>query len=232
MGFRKNLWVGVIVAVIFAEVSVFAVDSVPAGRSYTNSLGMKLVRIEAGEFMMGCLPDKLPGGVASEGFMQDGDHDEKPAHKVAISKAFYMGQYEVTNAQYERFDPSHRLVRGKLGFSIENDEAVVFVSWNDAKAFCQWLSKKEGLPYRLATEAEWEYACRAGTKTIFHTGVFLPFRNVVRQDESALKMGSYFILIPKYAFHTFLRFSAASLIFSRRKRRKTQKNSVCKNYVK
>ncbi|MHC4648726.1 MAG: formylglycine-generating enzyme family protein, partial [Planctomycetota bacterium] len=106
--------------------------------------------------------------------MRDGDADERPTHKVTISNSFYIGAYEVTNARFEQFDPSHRLVRGKLGFSIENHEAVVFVSWHDAKAFCRWLSKKEGLPYRLATESEWEYACRAGTRTVFHTGDSLP----------------------------------------------------------
>ncbi len=148
--------------------------SMPREQSFTNSLGMKFVRIESGEFMMGGLHKELPGGLAPEGFMRGGDFDEQPAHKVKITKPFYMGTYEVTNRQYEQFDPSHRLVRGKLGFSIDNDEAVVFVSWEDAKAFCDWLSKKEAMPYRLPTEAEWEYACRAGTTTVFHTGDSLP----------------------------------------------------------
>ncbi|HUU93868.1 MAG TPA: SUMF1/EgtB/PvdO family nonheme iron enzyme [Phycisphaerae bacterium] len=131
-------------------------DTTPA----VNSVGMKLVRIEPGSFTMG-------GGAG-------GDFDERPAHKVTIRRAFLMGATEVTNAQYEQFDPEHKKRRGKLGFSKADDEAVVFVSWHEATAFCEWLSKKEGKPCRLPTEAEWEYACRAGTTTAFSTGDSLP----------------------------------------------------------
>jgi len=146
----------------------------PGVKKFVNSIGMELVRIEAGEFLMGIESKSLPKELAKKKYQLDGDADEQPVHKVTISRAFYMGIYEVSNAQYERFDPTHRYLRGKLGFSIDNDEAVVFVSWHDANAFCDWLSKKEGLPYRLPTEAEWEYACRAGTTSIFHTGNSLP----------------------------------------------------------
>ena len=125
-----------------------------------NSIGMKFVRIEPGSFLMG----------QEEG----GDWDERPVHKVNITRPFCMAVTEVTNAQYEKFDPEHRKLRGKLGFSRDDDEAVVFVSWDDANRFCEWLSKKEGKPYRLPTEAEWEYACRAGTTTSYHTGQALP----------------------------------------------------------
>ncbi len=85
-----------------------------------------------------------------------------------------MAATEVTNAQYEQFDPEHRELRGKLGFSKQDDEAVVFVRWHDAVKFCEWLSKKEDKSYRLPTEAEWEHACRAGTTTAYHTGDSLP----------------------------------------------------------
>jgi len=101
---------------------------------------------------------------------QGGDWDERPAHKVRITKSFGMALTEVTNTQYEQFDPKHRGLRGKLGFSRGDDEAVVFVSWHEAVEFCRWLSEKEGRSYRLPTEAEWEYACRAGTTTAYHTG--------------------------------------------------------------
>ena len=126
--------------------------------------------------------DKLPDAAldAKENGGRDiwvperGDFDERPMHRITISQPFYMGIYEVTNRQYEEFDRLHAHLRGKRGFSIDHDEAVVFVSWHEAKAFCDWLSKKEGLPYRLPTEAEWEYACRAGTTTAFWTGDALP----------------------------------------------------------
>jgi len=124
-----------------------------------NTIGMKLVRIEPGSFSMGS---------------DEGNWDERPVHRVTITRPFLMGATEVTNAQYERFDPEHEELRGKLGFSQQDDETVVFVSWHDAVAFCRWLGEKEGKPYRLPTEAEWEYACRAGTATPFHTGETLP----------------------------------------------------------
>jgi len=167
----------------------------PVGHEYTNSIGMKFVRIEPGSFLMGEYNTPMPIELTkplsypriddlrrnfpqgdpdkfqiTTGHVRNGDYDEKPVHRVTISKPLYMGVFEVTNAQYEKFDPSHRALRGKRGFSKEDDEAVVFVSWYEAKAFCEWLSQKEGLPYRLPTEAEWEYACRAGTTTLYWTG--------------------------------------------------------------
>lgn len=132
----------------------------------TNSIGMKLVRIDAGGFIMGT-GDGPPKARAE---FNERDYDEAPAHRVKISKPFYLGIHEVTNAEYEQFDPKHKALRGKRGSSKGDDHPVVYVTWHDAVAFCQWLSKKEGKPYRLPTEAEWEYACRAGTTTKFHTG--------------------------------------------------------------
>ncbi len=115
-----------------------------------NSLGMQLTPIPAGSFHMG-----------SHG--QGELYDEFPIHPVTITKPFLMGATEVTNAQYEQFDPSHKELRGKYGLSKGDDEAVIFVDYYEAEAFCDWLSKKEGKTYRLPTEAEWEYACRAGS---------------------------------------------------------------------
>ena len=127
---------------------------------FTNSIGMKFVHLKPDSFLMGS--DK------------GGDFDERPVHRVKISQSFALAVTEVSNAQYEQFDPAHRQLRGKLGLSKEDDEAVVFVSWHDAAKFCEWLSKKEGQPYHLPTEAEWEYACRAGTTTAYYTGESLP----------------------------------------------------------
>ena len=155
------------------------------GEMHTNSIGMQFVRIEPGNFMMGsenaALSDELIDGKA---YLRDGDADEKPVHQVTLTTPFYIGIFQVTNAQYEEFQPAHNKLRGLpntgsqaspyIGFSQDDDEAVVFVDWHDANRFCEWLSEKEGLPYRLPTEAEWEYVCRAGTMTHFHTGGTLP----------------------------------------------------------
>lgn len=127
-----------------------------SGFAQTKPL-IELVEIPAGSYYMG-----------SEG--KGENFDEAPAHKVNISKAFRMGVTEVTNAQYEQFRPEHKKLRGKNNVSTEDDDAVVNVSYQDAVDFCKWLSEKEGKTYRLPTEAEWEYACRAGTYTLFYTG--------------------------------------------------------------
>ena len=141
--------------------------------AFTNMIGMQFVKVEPGAFAMGNdtpLPDdlvRLPNRAR-------GDFDERPVHRVSISRSFHFGAAPVTNAQYEQYDPKHSAVRGKLGYSNDDDEAVVFVSWNDAVGFCEWLTEREGRPYRLPTEAEWEYACRAGTDTPYSAADTLP----------------------------------------------------------
>lgn len=160
-----------------------------ATSAVANSIGMKLVRIPAGEFDMGSAPGE-PGHVANEG----------PVHRVRITKAFEMGVHEVTNAQFEAFvkatgyaTEAERDVEGGFGIDFERaeviqdpdtdwrnpgfpgfppgpDHPVLMISWRDAEAFCRWLSQKEGRRYRLPTEAEWEYAARGGTRTPWWTG--------------------------------------------------------------
>ncbi len=163
------------------EASHFYVGSLAGSGYKVNSLGMGLVRIESGTFLMGS---------------EEGEYDEQPVGMVHITQPFYMGVTPVTNAQYEQFDAYQRLLRGKRGISAADDEAVVNVSWYDAVAFTEWLSLKEGIPYRLPTEAEWEYACRAGTTSHYNTGDSLPSiyhlnqKNVVYPEVVSLAVGS------------------------------------------
>ncbi len=171
-----------------------AVAAAQEAKTFTNSIGMRFVRIEAGAFMMGT--GDAPPKTRAE--WNERDHDESPAHRVAISKPYYVGIFEVTNAQYEAFDPKHMTQRGKRGSGKADDDPVVYVTWHDAVAFCEWLSKKEGKTYRLPTEAEWEYACRAGTTTPFNTGDKLTANDAnfgrAKDDKilkAAIKVGSY-----------------------------------------
>src|SRR5262245_23911966 len=152
-------------------------------QSMANSLGMNLLLIPRGQFLMGS-----PKG-------EEDRLDEELPHEVEITQPFYMGRHEVTVGQFKAFvkDANHLTEAEKDGkggrafdgqefvqkpeftwknlhFAQLDDHPVVVVSWNDAVAFCAWLSKKEGRTYRLPTEAEWEYACRGGTKTRFHVG--------------------------------------------------------------
>ncbi|MHC4572927.1 MAG: SUMF1/EgtB/PvdO family nonheme iron enzyme [Planctomycetota bacterium] len=186
----KNLTMFVSVILVTATVACSA--EMPTGKEYTNFIGMKFVRIEPGEFEMGqlktlpweILPHNHGRGDRIDGLI-DGDFDERPVHTVRISSPLYMGVFEVTNLQYELFDPGHKRLRGKEGFSTDDNSAGVNVNWYEAQAFCRWLSDKEGLPCRLPTEAEWEYACRAGTKTNFYTGDVLPREFLKRPAGSA-----------------------------------------------
>ena len=164
----------------------------------TNSLGTKLVLIPAGEFYMGSTPREI-GQVKrfAPTFKKEWEQEEQPQHRVRISRPFYLGLHEVTRKEFAQFvrttgyqTDAKRDGKGGCGFdaatgefrqdpvydwqnpgfSQQENEPVVNVSWNDATAFCDWLSRKEKAVYRLPTEAEWEYACRAGTISLFCTG--------------------------------------------------------------
>ena len=127
-------------------------DHLGAPVQITNAIGMKFNLIPPGEFTM--------GSPASE----PGRRDNETQHRVEITKPFYLSAYEVTQAQYVQVmgnNPSHNKGRTK---PVEN------VSWHDAVAFFGKLSDEEGVEYRLPTEAEWEYACRAGTTTTYSFG--------------------------------------------------------------
>jgi len=145
---------------------------------------IKLKRLAAGTFRMGS-----PDG--------DWDADEHPQHEVRITRPFYLGVTEVTRGQFrlfvdetgykteaekdgkggygwkeeaKKFEQNPRFTWQNPGFEQTDEHPVVDVSWNDAQEFLAWLSQKEGKTYRLPTEAEWEYACRAGTKTAYFSG--------------------------------------------------------------
>jgi formylglycine-generating enzyme required for sulfatase activity len=135
-------------------------------RETLSSTGMAMVRIVPGAFTMG--QGDAPPRSREEWLARDAD--EAPARRVTISRPFLLGACEVTNAQFERFDPGHARWRGRDGVSPGDDDPAVFVTWAQAAAFCDWLAAREGKPCRLPTEAEWEYACRAGTTTPYNTG--------------------------------------------------------------
>ncbi len=136
----------------------------------TNSVGMELVRIPAGSFMMG---ESRPVSAALQGPVSGayGNEDEVPVHRVTLTYEFLMSVREVTAEQYRQFRADY------VGPEPFQDDASG-VSWTDAVAFCDWLSVKEGRPYRLPTEAEWEYACRAGSQSLFWSGDEPPVEDV------------------------------------------------------
>jgi formylglycine-generating enzyme required for sulfatase activity len=163
-------------------------------RTIINSIGMTLALIKAGEFLMGS-DETDPDGYDNEFLDKAAGRKEK--HRVRITRPFYLGVTEVTRGQFRRFvddagyqTEAEKDVKGGYGWNEEtkkfeqnpkytwqnagfeqtDEHPVVNVSWNDAVAFAQWLSRKERKTYRLPTEAEWEYACRATTATCFSSG--------------------------------------------------------------
>lgn len=151
-----------------------------------NSIGMRMVSIMPGEFLMGS-PDSDP----------DAHPDEKPQHRVRINRPFFIGMHQVTLGQFRKFveetkyvteyesngqgsyalvlatgkvEPKPEFKWSNIGFQQDDNHPVVGVSWNDAQKFCEWLGNREKRKYRLPTEAEWEYCCRAGTTTRFANG--------------------------------------------------------------
>ncbi|MGA2139782.1 MAG: SUMF1/EgtB/PvdO family nonheme iron enzyme [Verrucomicrobiia bacterium] len=134
---------------------------------YINSLGMKLVRIEPGTFLMG-LPENLTNAV---GPISPVGGPMYTQHKVTLTKPYFIGAFEVTNKQFDMFDVNHEHRRPKYQEGPDYDNHPVQpVTWQEAQLFCRWLSEKEGHLYGLNTEAQWEFACRAGTTTRTYWG--------------------------------------------------------------
>lgn len=178
-------------------------DPAPAGKgkSFGDSIGLVMVDIPAGSFEMG-ITDARAASLNLNLEQSDKSRiaSARPSHKVEITKPFAMSAYETTVGQFQAFvdDAKYRtegersaeggwgLDQGKRaivqaprftwkrpGFPTGEKYPVCVVSWNDAVAFCKWLTEKsagEGVIYRLPTEAEWEYACRAGTTTPYSFG--------------------------------------------------------------
>lgn len=121
-----------------------------------GSLGPEMVWIPTGSFQMGSIQGK-------------GNNDEKPVHSVSINR-FAMGRHEITFAEYDKFaQTTNRKKPNDQGWGRDN-KPVIMVSWKDATAYAAWLSQETGKSYRLPTEAEWEYAARAGTITARYWG--------------------------------------------------------------
>jgi len=129
-----------------------------------EGISLDLGLIPTGEFLMGDA---------------DGAPDEKPLTPTRVEKPFYLSRYEITNAQYRLFDPSHDSAyismsnkdQQKRGHAINGDkQPVARISWEQAMDYCAWLSERTGLKFTLPTEAQWEWACRAGSATSFFYG--------------------------------------------------------------
>ena len=145
----------------------------------------EMMVVPSGSFMMGS-PASERGRESNEG----------PQHRVTISKPFAVGKYEVTRGQYEEFanETRHRNNEWRNpGFKQSANHPVVNVSWEDAKAYTEWLSKKTGQNYRLLNEVEWEYVVRAGTTTAYHFGATIsPTQaNYGDHNNGTVVVGSY-----------------------------------------
>jgi formylglycine-generating enzyme required for sulfatase activity len=131
-----------------------------------------MVELPAGEFVM--------GENAGDKYAND---TERPAHRVRFKECFALGKFPVTVGEFRRFHQEHAPEDG-------DDLPVVQVSWHDATAFCEWLTALTGREYRLASEAEWEYACRAGTRTPFATGEEITTTQAnFLYDEAGIRVG-------------------------------------------
>ena len=142
-----------LVVAMASHVPIHAQPKKDPPKNFTNSIGMKFVWIPAGTFMMGSPKEEIDR------------HKNEIPHKVTLTKGFYMGVYSVTQEQWKQI-----MGNNPSGFKGEKNLPVETASWEDCQEFIKKLRGKDKKPYRLPTEAEWEYSCRAGTKTPFSFG--------------------------------------------------------------
>ncbi|MCE9604123.1 MAG: SUMF1/EgtB/PvdO family nonheme iron enzyme [Planctomycetia bacterium] len=170
-----------------------------------NSVGQKMILIPPGEFLMGSTDEQVEAALKAAGEMKADsgvigtiEKNERPQHRVVITKPLLMSATEVTIGQFKKFVEASKYVTEaeQYGFGestktvltdeitdvqkqwnwrtpryvVTDDSPVAQITWNDAVAYCKWLSEQEKSTYRLPTEAEWEYACRAGTTTQYSFG--------------------------------------------------------------
>ena len=156
---QKKIWKRVIGISVVGVIGVclLVISMMSSGAPITNTIGMTLNKILAGTFTMGSPKDEPDRG------------SNETQHEVTITKAFYMQTTEVTQGQWTAVMGTEPW-KGKQYVKEGPNYAATHVSWDDAVAYCKKLSEKEGTTYRLPTEAEWEYACRAGTKTTWSFG--------------------------------------------------------------
>jgi sulfatase modifying factor 1 len=143
-----------------------ASDQLALGDPIVNSVGMVLVPIPAGEFQMGSADNE---GSRDRADSKRKAGPESPQHLVKITQPYYLTSCEVTQEQFERVMGTSPW-KGKPLVKEGPSYAASYVTWDEAVEFCRKLSEQENEEYRLPTEAEWEYACRAGTRTIWSFG--------------------------------------------------------------
>ena len=119
----------------------------------TLNIDIEMVEVKGGSFEMGCNEQR-----------RECEEDDLPVHNVYLND-FYIGKYEVTFKQYDRFCEKTGREKPDDNNWGRNNKPVINVNWLDATAFCEWLSKESGKNYRLPTEAEWEYAAKGGVKS-------------------------------------------------------------------